>query len=115
MDIKTHEIDNHKIAEISAEEVLIAKLEDALDITGALYYDGYDRVILYQKNLTPAFFDLKTKIAGDILQKFTQYQMSITIVGNFESYDSQSLADFITESNKGRQVNFVSSLSQALR
>ncbi|TCV08264.1 uncharacterized protein DUF4180, partial [Sphingobacterium alimentarium] len=92
MDIKTHEIDNHKIAEISAEEVLIAKLEDALDITGTLYYDGYDRVILYQKNLTPAFFDLKTKIAGDILQKFTQYQMSITIVGNFESYDSQSLA-----------------------
>lgn len=64
-------------------------------------------MILHQKNITPAFFDLKTKLAGEILQKFTQYQMQLVIVGDFEKYQSNSLNDFIYESNKGKQINFV--------
>ncbi|MFC2347384.1 MAG: DUF4180 domain-containing protein [Bacteroides sp.] len=66
-------------------------------------------------NITPEFFDLKTKIAGNILQKFAQYQMPLIIVGDFSKYKSKSLNDFIFESNKGSQVNFVSDLSRVLQ
>ena len=73
MEIKTHEIANQKIAEILSDEILLNTLEDGLDLLGNLYYQGFERIIIYEKNITPDFFDLKTKITGEILKKFAQY------------------------------------------
>ncbi|WP_083996437.1 DUF4180 domain-containing protein [Desulfosporosinus acididurans] len=52
------------------------------------------------------FFDLKTKLAGEILQKFVNYHVRIAIVGDFSGYKSKSLKDFIYESNNGKDVFF---------
>ncbi|MDO6761730.1 DUF4180 domain-containing protein [Tamlana sp. 2_MG-2023] len=101
MKIEEHNINGLKTAEIISNEIIIQTTEDALDLMGNIYYQGFDKIILHQKNMTPAFFDLKTKIAGDILQKFTQYKMPLIIVGDFSSYTSKNLKDFIYESNKG--------------
>ena len=114
MNITAHTAGSIKIAEITSDEVILHNAQDALDILGNTYYQGFDKVILHQKNITPTFFDLKTKIAGDILQKFSNYKMSLAIVGDFSSYTSRSLQDFIFESNKGKQVAFVSSVVEAL-
>ncbi|WP_449401649.1 DUF4180 domain-containing protein [Chryseobacterium wanjuense] len=54
-----------------------------------------DKVIIHEKNITPEFFDLKTKIAGDILQKFSNYRVKLAIVGDFSKYESKSIKDFI--------------------
>jgi len=110
MEIKKRIINNKEVAEIIADEIIINNLEDALDLIGNVYYQGFDTLILHEKNITPEFFDLKTKLAGDILQKFTQYHLALVIVGDFDKYQSKSLADFIYESNQGRQVNFVKTL-----
>jgi ABC-type branched-subunit amino acid transport system substrate-binding protein len=66
-----------------------------------------------EHNLPVEFFDLKTKLAGDILQKFSTYQGRLAIVGDFTKYESKSLRDFIYESNKARRINFVSTLEEA--
>lgn len=115
MNITIHTVNGYKIAEVIEEEVIITSLEDAVNLVGNLYYDSFDAVILYQKNLIPAFFDLKNKLAGDILQKFSNYRLRLAIIGNFEAYTSRSITDFIYESNKGRQINFVDTLSKALQ
>ena len=81
---------------------------------GNLYYQGFDKIIIHEKNITPKFFDLRTKIAGEILQKFAQYQMPLIIVGDFSKYQSKSLNDFIFESNKSKQINFIEDLSNIL-
>lgn len=114
MKIETHNIKDKKIAEIITDEIVLSTTEDGLDLLGNLYYQGFDKIIIHEKNITPEFFDLKTKIAGDILQKFTQYQMPLTIIGDFSKFNSKSLNDFIFESNKGKQVNFVGSQSEAI-
>ncbi|ALJ04850.1 alpha/beta hydrolase [Pseudalgibacter alginicilyticus] len=114
MEIKEHSKSGIKIAEIISNEIIIKTTEDALDLMGNIYYQGYDKMILHQKNITPEFFDLKTKLAGDILQKFTQYNMALSIIGDFSKYESNSLKNFIYESNKGSQVNFLSSVDEAL-
>ena len=95
MEIKTHNIDNTKVAEIITDKVILRSTEDGLDLLGNLYYQGFDKIIIHEKNITPEFFDLKTKIAGEILQKFAQYQMPLIIVGDFSKYKSKSLNDFI--------------------
>lgn len=114
MQIKTHEINNIKIAEIISDEILIQTAEDGLDLLGNIYYDGFEKLILHQKNISPEFFDLKNGLAGEILQKFSNYRIPLVIVGDFSEFNSKSLNDFIYESNQGKQVNFLNSVSEAL-
>lgn len=115
MKITTHNINDTPIGEVTADAALIKNLEDGVDLLGNLYYQGFDKIILHEKNLTPDFFDLKTGLAGEILQKFSNYRVRLAIVGDFTKYPGKSLQDFIYESNKGRHVNFVELASEALK
>ncbi|MEE4178726.1 MAG: DUF4180 domain-containing protein [Bacteroides sp.] len=115
MTIKTHHVKGTKIAELIAEGNIISKSGDGLDLLGNLYYQGFDKIVIHEKNITPDFFDLKNGMAGEILQKFSTYRVRLAIVGDFARYSSKSLKDFIFESNKGRHVSFVSSSAEALK
>ncbi|MDO6391509.1 DUF4180 domain-containing protein [Pontibacter sp. BT731] len=114
MKIETHTVHDTEIAEVISEDTIINSIEDGLDLLGNLYYQGYDRIILHEKNITPAFFELKNGMAGEILQKFSNYRVRLAIVGDFSRYTRKSMQDFMYESNKGSQVNFVSSLEEGL-
>lgn len=81
---------------------------------GDIYYQGFDKVMIYEKDITPDFFDLKTKIAGEILQKFSNYRIGLAIIGDFSKYESKSMKDFIFESNKTGHINFIETLEDAL-
>lgn len=107
MRIETHRIGQAKVAEIQAEGLVLTSVEGGLSLLGDLYYQGFDKIILHEENIVPEFFDLKTKLAGEVLQKFVQYRMPLAVVGDFSKYTSKSLRDFIYECNQGRQVNFV--------
>lgn len=115
MNITSHLIHKKQIAEITSEQIIITTSEDGLDLLGSMYYQAFDGVILYEKNLSPDFFDLKTGMAGELLQKFTNYRVLLTIVGDFNKYSSQNLKDFIYESNKGGKISFVYSLEEAIK
>ncbi len=114
MVIKSHEINNIRIAEVISDEVIIQSAQDGLDLMGNIYYQGFDKIVLYEENITPDFFDLKTKIAGEILQKFSNYRIGLAIVGDFSKFESKSMRDFIFESNKAQHINFVNMLEEAL-
>lgn len=81
---------------------------------GNVYYAGFDKVIIHRHNLSTDFFDLKNGLAGEILQKFSNYRIRLAIVGDFSEFNSKSLNDFIYESNQGKQINFLTSVSDAL-
>ena len=105
---------NHTIAKLTTDELLISNTQEAVDILMNCAYQGADCMIIEKHHLHPDFFNLKTKIAGDILQKFSTYQMRLIIIGDFEQYSSQSLKDFIYESNKGGRFIFKPTVEQAL-
>ena len=115
MIIKTHLIGKKEIAELISDELIISNEEDGKDLVGNMYFQGFDTVIINKDKLTPSFFELKNKMAGEILQKFSTYGIRIIIIGDFKNIESESLKSFILESNKGRNVNFVSSLNEALK
>lgn len=101
------------IAEVLSDEILILKTSDGLDLMGDLYFQGYGSMILHEKNITPEFFDLKNGMAGEILQKFSNYRVRLSIVGDFSAYTHKSIRDFIYESNKLGHVTFVGSVEEA--
>ena len=115
MEIKIHTIDDRKIAEIISDDIVLQTVEDAVDLIGNMSYQGFDKLIIHEENIIPDFFELKNKIAGNILQKFSQYSMPLAIIGDFEKYESKSLNDFIFESNKGKQINFVTTIEDGLK
>ncbi len=115
MQIETITFEGATIAQITADEVIINTAEDGLDLLGNLYYQGFDKIIIHQQNITPDFFILKNGLAGEILQKFSNYRVQLAIVGDFSTFTSKSIKDFIYESNKGRHINFVSSLEEAIK
>lgn len=115
MTIETHQSGATKIAEVISDSVLINNPEEGLQLLVDLYYQEFDKIIVQEKNITPDFFDLKTGIAGELLQKFSNYRMQLAIIGDFNQYPGKSIKDFIYESNKGKLVNFLSSVPEALR
>ncbi|MBK9935180.1 MAG: DUF4180 domain-containing protein [Cytophagaceae bacterium] len=96
-----------RVAKIKSEAILINNLDDATQLLGDFYYQGFDKIILEEQNICHDFFDLKTKLAGEILQKFSNFKMKLVIVGDWQKYESKSLQDFTFESNKGTLINFV--------
>ena len=113
--IISHQTDGLTFLEIRSEEQFINNVQDVLDLFGELYGQYYDGIILYERNITHNFFDLQTKLAGEILQKFSNYRIRLVIVGDWSKYTSRSLEAFITESNRGKTVNFSSSPTEALK
>lgn len=114
MEIRTHRAGDATIAEILSEELVVQTAEDGTDLIGNLYFQGFDKIMIHEKNLAPGFFELKSGVAGEILQKFSNYRMKLAIVGEFQKYDSRSLRDFIYESNKGGHISFVGSVNEAI-
>lgn len=112
MNIKT--IRNQNIAIIDTD-TKITSTQDALDLlASANYHADCIGIVIYKESLEESFFDLKTSLAGEILQKFTNYQMKLAIVGDYSNYSSKSLKDFIYECNKGKSVYFQSDIASAL-
>ena len=84
----------------------IDSIRDISDLMANAYYNECVGLIVKKEFLPEAFFDLKTKIAGEILQKFSNYNMKMSIIGDFSVYDSKSLHDFIYECNNGSLIFF---------
>lgn len=103
-----------KIAKLSSSKTMLTSVQDAIDLLGNASYQGADGVIVEEPNFNPNFFDLKTGIAWEILQKYTNYRMKFAIVGDFKKYQSKALNAFIVECNRGNYIFFVSDLDSAI-
>lgn len=83
-------------------------------IASARYETGCQALILPKEALSEDFFRLPTGLAGEVLQKFVNYQMKLAVVGDCSGYASKNLGDFIRESNRGKTVFFVTTEAEAL-
>jgi len=106
---------NGDIARVRSEELLITDVSSALDLLMAVRYETKcDRIIVDKTAVTEDFFRLSTCLAGDVLQKYINYQMKLAIVGDFSKYTSKPLKDFIRESNRGKDFFFVGTDEEAI-
>lgn len=94
--------------------MFLGEIHDVLDVIGEAGYRDYSGLILMEDALPETFFDLSSRVAGEYLQKFVNYRLQIAIVGEFGKFKSNSLKDFIYESNKGKQVMFLASEAEAI-
>lgn len=115
MNIKKITTNGNEIAIVNSDEICISDVQSALDFMMSVNYEtGSHSIIINKEALNEDFFNLSTRVAGEILQKFINYQFKIAIVGDYSGYTSKPLKDFIYESNKGKDIFFVSSEEDAI-
>jgi len=115
MNVRVDKRGNSEVAVVESGEVLVSEVQEALDLMATVQYEtGCFKMLLRKETISEAFFDLSTRLAGEILQKFTNYGVKLAIVGDFSGYESKSLRDFIYESNHGKQFFFLPDEDAAL-
>ena len=93
---------------------IISRDTDVNDFISAGWDAHADRLVIPVSRLSPDFFKLASGLAGSVLQKCTNYNFRVAIVGDISQYTAKSgpLRDFVYESNKRGDVRFVTSLAE---
>ena len=97
----------------SDEGPAIAGPQDALDVIGAAF-SRVEVVAVPAHRFDERFFDLRTGLAGEVMQKFVNYRLRLAVVGDISGHvaDSTALRDLVYESNRGRHIWFVADLGE---
>ena len=107
MTISTMTVSGKAIAVVTECDV-IRTTADALDLLASVRYETQADCLAIDKGLLDEkFFILSTGFAGEVLQKFVNYQMKLAIWGDYAHYASKPLQDFVRESNQGHAVAFL--------
>ncbi|MFA4927012.1 MAG: DUF4180 domain-containing protein [Patulibacter sp.] len=79
------------------------------DLIGEAMYSEVDLIVIPIERVDPAFFDLSSGIAGELLQRATNYRVRLAIVGDVAPWTAQSasLRAFVEESQRGGHLWFV--------
>lgn len=87
---------------------------DSVDIMSAASEFQASFIAIPVERLGDGFFELRTRIAGEIVQKFVMYGRRLAVVGDISHRvaASKSLAAFVAESNRGRDLWFVKSIDE---
>ena len=113
--IKLHFInDNQSVAELIDDSFIVSDSEYAIELINMPEAQDCHKFIIHENNLSKEFFNLGSGVAGDILQKFSNYRLRLAVVGDFSKYKSKNLNDFFRESNKTGNILFVNSVDDAL-
>lgn len=86
----------------------------ATDIIGEAFGSGAKAVAIPVERLGEGFLDLRTRVAGEVIQKFVNYGFQVGFVGDVSAAIAKSAAlrDFVRESNRGRHVWFVADFAE---
>jgi hypothetical protein len=85
------------------------------DLLADAFSAGATLAVIPMERLEPAFFDLRSGVAGDLLQVSVTYRLPVAIVGDLPepAASSRAFASLVAESNAGRQHWFLASVAAA--
>lgn len=107
-----HQFGGTKVLLLAAEDAPIVERPSVIDMISAVASHQADIVAVPVARQGSDFFDLKTRLAGEMLQVCVNYGIRLAFVGDLSDQIAASgaLRDFVYESNKGNQVWFVDDL-----
>jgi hypothetical protein len=100
-----------RIVIASESTIKIRSIQDVPDVLGAVF--GADGFLLTENELSPEFFDLSTGIAGEIFQKFTNYQIRAGIVLENPNGYGERFSELVFEHQNHKLIRFFDSIEAA--
>jgi len=108
---KFYELHGVRVLECVPDGTRLQTYNDAVDLVGKTFENRATLIVIPVECLGNEFFQLKTRIAGELIQKFVQYRRHLVIVGDISGFlaESSALRAFVAESNRGKEVWFLAS------
>jgi hypothetical protein len=105
----TYTLHGVQVFDVPADGPVIQTEREAADILGEALSQDAKLVVLPSVRLSPAFFQLRTGLAGAIVQKFVNYRVKLAIIGTIpdEALQSTAMQAFIKECNRGQDIWFL--------
>ncbi len=89
----------------------IRSIRNVSDALGAVY--GADGLLLTENELSPEFFDLRSGIAGELFQKFTNYQIHLALVVSTLEVYGERFGELAFEHRNHKLIRFFDSVEAA--
>jgi hypothetical protein len=114
---KLYELHGVRVLELIADESKLQTYNDAVELIGKSFENRATLIVIPVECLDDEFFQLSTRIAGELIQKFVQYRQRLAIVGDISGFlaESSALRAFVIESNRGKDVWFLASRAELSR
>jgi hypothetical protein len=103
------EHDGYRMLIVDAAGPPLASTQDAVALLEQAFAQRASVIVVPAERLDPAFFRLRTGLAGEIVQKFVNYRVKVAVLGDISAQIAQSdaLRDFVREANRGTSILFV--------
>lgn len=101
--------------ELFASPTPLSTEQDALDLLALCGEHDTNLLMLHGTALSPDFFELKTRVAGLMLQKFINYSMKVAVLITPEQFNYGRFAEMARESASSNQIRFFTDPAAAHR
>lgn len=114
MPLRCYELHSVRVLECPPDGAPLRNDRDAVDLISKAWEHHAVLIVIPTERLGDDFFRLRTRIAGEIIQKFLIYGLRVAIVGDITQYvdESSALRDFVYESNRGDHVWFLPNIEE---
>jgi hypothetical protein len=104
--LKVSTIQTVSFVEPMSSDCLVRTAQDMLDIMAFAGERDIRLVLLEVDNMSRDFYDLSSGLAGDILQKCSNYGFRLVVTGNYANVMSSRFPELAAELNRGSQIRF---------
>lgn len=98
------QVDAAGFAEADRAERLISSEGDALDVMATCGSLGAESLLLYEGNLSPEFFELRSGLLGAVSQKWVNYRFRAALVVADVTRHGERFAEYARESRRHPNV-----------
>jgi hypothetical protein len=85
-----------------------------MDAVAVCFEQGTEALLIDRPALPPEFFDLRTGITGELVQKLTQYGVRLACVVPDLDVQPERFQEFAREANRGSRARFFGSKNDAV-
>lgn len=110
-------VSGKSVAEFCGREGLVTAPSDILGLIMHGFETRPDWIAIHASAIAPAFFDLRSGFAGEMLQKIVNYRAHVAILGDIAVHvqKSEALAALVREMNRGADVVFAPTMEAFLK
>lgn len=114
MNLTLRDEQNTSFLEGAPGEPLLASAGEANRLIEACFGEGAHAMLLHAANLPPAFFDLSTSQAGEILQKLRNYRIRLALVAPPGTALSTRFSELLADERGGAEFGMFESRAEAV-
>ena len=113
MNYQIREIGSKKYIEVVSTAEPVSSENDALDMIALCWEHEANALMINYETLSENFFNLKTKVAGNIIQKFVNYNIKVAAIVPQETIQKGRFKEMALETNKGNHFRLYESKEEA--